>query len=185
MKAIYGNNKKIIEILLECKELNLNVKNKHNDTPLTWLAKKGNVEVFKMFLKRSDIDVNFDENLNPLEVAIKNNCIGIVEILLKRSDIILDSYVHHYIVDNNENDDKNVKHIIELINKKIEKDDNPTHDLKDRDGNIIKNRIRCNGKNMDLIFIDKCGNEFEFKTTYTDLKKYIDFLKNDYGIITK
>ena len=72
MACIYSSNG-VIRELLKCENIDVNVKNQYNESPLTSLCKNGNIQMVKELLKNKDLNVDeYDEDkINPFISSYK------------------------------------------------------------------------------------------------------------------
>ena len=89
--AVVGGYEDVVKILLQLKDVNLNVAGtRHGRTPLWWAAQHGHEGVVRMLLERGDIDPNTpdtEHGRTPLWLAVQHGHGGVVRMLLERKDI--------------------------------------------------------------------------------------------------
>ena len=92
--AIEKGNYEIVQLLLECKEIDVNKKSNLDRcefTPLYVAALNGNDKIVESLLNCKNIDINmksyFSQELTPLSAAIKYNEINVARLLIERNDI--------------------------------------------------------------------------------------------------
>ena len=91
IKAIVKNQKNVIEVLLQQKELDVNREYGQSTTALVLATKRNYEEITKLLLRREDIDVNHQggsiDNISALGFSILNFNWKIFKKLLRRKDI--------------------------------------------------------------------------------------------------
>ncbi len=88
--AVYKGHKKVVELLLSSKTVDVNnVNARLTHTALFEAAANGDVEIVKLLIAREDIDVDLGDWLDrtPLVEAAKKGHITVVELLLSRDDV--------------------------------------------------------------------------------------------------
>lgn len=90
--AIYYDRIEIFKLLLEYKDIDVNVKNKWGNTALTTTAFEGKFEMFKLLLEHEDIDVNARNFVGNSILMNMRGSIEMFKLLLERKDINIDMY---------------------------------------------------------------------------------------------
>ena len=85
---------KIVKLLLNDPRIDVNIKNRHEETALHTVCFLNLIEIAKLFLKRKDLilDDKNDRGMTPLDLAIKNKGYDIILLLLKKSKINKNEY---------------------------------------------------------------------------------------------
>jgi ankyrin repeat protein len=90
MAAIYNyNNPEIIQLLLNSKKINVNIKNEKGFTPLCTAIHEKNMVMIESLLEHQDIDINsYDvSNSTPLMMAIMTNNIVAVQAIIENKGL--------------------------------------------------------------------------------------------------
>lgn len=97
-KAIQNNDIEKVKELLDS-GIDVNTKNKFEDTPLYEACYFNRIEIVKLLLEHPNIDVNTKDKyeMTPLYEACSFNHIEIVKLLLARSDIKIDFDYNEFI----------------------------------------------------------------------------------------
>ena len=56
--AAQAGHTEIIDVLLECKEVDWNVRSIHGDSALMWASCKGHLEIVDRILERKEVEIN-------------------------------------------------------------------------------------------------------------------------------
>ena len=92
----FVKNNQINELEKELKKnnINLNIKDKYNRTPLHYACSKGYIEIVKILIKDPRIEINvFDKYYyTPFHLACIYNHLNIVKILINNSKIEINTY---------------------------------------------------------------------------------------------
>jgi len=150
--AVNSNKQVAIEVLLEGKDIDVNIGNYWLDTSLHLAIRKGNRDLIRLLLARKDINTNIgnDKLYTPLHLAVKGNNKEAVELLLsKGADIDAENELKntplHIAVQRVLKDPKNVNiNIVKLL-----LDQGALKDKPDDQGRTALDLVKAS-KNEDL-----------------------------------
>ena len=83
----------MVKLLIETGKVDVDSKDNHNQTPLSWAAKRGHEAVVKLLVETGKADVDSKDNCNqtPLSWAAKRGHEAVVKLLVKTGRADVDS----------------------------------------------------------------------------------------------
>lgn len=184
--SIVSKNLFIFDLLMNIKDVDVNIFDKHNKVPLFYAVMTNNSHVVKKLTTHSNIDINYScltDSCNPLHLAITNNFIKVATILveakidLNKTNNLLNNS-GHIVIEKYNVSDKNdkIKKLTQMILKKC--------DLyhKNTNGDTVVDLIKKYKLDKFTKFIDKNKNKSKNNKKKLIIPKYVKPKSQNFGL---